>query len=75
MIGSMASGSAFIYQIKKMSIKIYGLVQKIMGRFKFSNGFFKNYSVKQGLLNNKVAALLPNDGSVWFGTDKGNFYF
>ncbi|MBP8033078.1 MAG: histidine kinase [Bacteroidia bacterium] len=65
-------GSAFIYQITKDVNNNLWFGTENNGVFKFSNGFFKNYSVKQGLLNNKVAAVLAlEDASVWFGTDKG----
>jgi ligand-binding sensor domain-containing protein len=66
------SGSPFIYQITRDVNQNLWFGTENNGVFKFSNGFFKNYSVKQGLLDNKVSALLPiDDGSVWFGTDKG----
>ena len=65
-------GSAFIYQITRDKNQNLWFGTELNGVFKFSNGFFKNYSVKQGLLDNKVAAILPmDDGSVWFGSDKG----
>jgi ligand-binding sensor domain-containing protein len=65
-------GSAFIYQITRDINGNLWFGTEGNGAFKFSNGFFKNYSVKQGLLDNKVTAVLPlDDGSVWFGTDKG----
>lgn len=65
-------GSAFIYQITRDVNGNLWFGTESNGAFKFSNGFFKNYSIKEGLLDNKVAAVLPlKDGSVWFGTDKG----
>lgn len=65
-------GSAFIYQITRDFNKNLWFGTEGNGVFKFSNGFFKNYSVKQGLLDNKVAALLPlDDGSIWLGSEKG----
>jgi ligand-binding sensor domain-containing protein len=65
-------GSAFIYQITRDITGNLWFGTESNGVFKFSNGFFKNYSIKQGLLDNKVAAILPlEDGSVWFGSDKG----
>ena len=65
-------GSAFIYQIARDANNNLWFGTESNGAFKFANGFFKNYSIKQGLLDNKVAAVLPlDDGSVWFGTDKG----
>ncbi len=65
-------GSAFIYQISRDKNQNLWFGTELNGVFKFSNGFFKNYSVKQGLPDNKVAAILPmDDGSVWFGSDKG----
>ena len=65
-------GSAFIYQIIRDVNQNLWLGTENNGVFKFSNGFFKNYSTKQGLLDNKIAAILPlEDGSVWFGSDKG----
>lgn len=65
-------GSAFIYQITRDVNQNLWIGTENNGVFKFSNGFFKNYSTKQGLLDNRVAAILPlEDGSVWFGSDKG----
>lgn len=65
-------GSAFIYQITRDKNQNLWFGTESNGVYKFSNGFFKNYSIKQGLLDNKVAAILPmEDGSVWFGSDKG----
>lgn len=65
-------GNAFIYQIARDVNNNLWFGTESNGAFKFANGFFKNYSVKQGLLDNKVSAVLPlEDGSVWFGTDKG----
>lgn len=65
-------GSAFIYQITRDVNQNLWFGTENNGVFKFSNGFFKNYSVKQGLLDNKIAAILPlEDGTVWFGSDKG----
>ncbi|MES2566148.1 MAG: two-component regulator propeller domain-containing protein [Bacteroidota bacterium] len=65
-------GSAFIYQITRDKNQNLWFGTEANGVYKFSNGFFKNYSTKQGLLDNKVSAILPfDDGSVWFGTDKG----
>lgn len=65
-------GSAFIYQITRDVNQNLWIGTENNGVFKFSNGFFKNYSTKQGLADNKVAAILPlEDGSVWFGSDKG----
>jgi ligand-binding sensor domain-containing protein len=65
-------GNAFIYQITRDANQNLWFGTENNGVFKFSNGFFKNYSVKQGLLDNKVAAVLPlDDGAVWFGSDKG----
>ncbi|MDF2447699.1 MAG: hypothetical protein K0R26_203 [Bacteroidota bacterium] len=65
-------GSAFIYQIVRDKNRNLWFGTEANGVFKFSNGYFKNYSTKQGLLDNKVSAVFPfEDGSVWFGTDKG----
>ncbi len=65
-------GSAFIYQITRDVNQNLWIGTENNGVFKLSNGFFKNYSTKQGLLDNRVAAILPlEDGSVWFGSDKG----
>lgn len=65
-------GSAFIFQITRDVNKNLWIGTESNGVFQFSNGFFKNYSTKQGLLDNKIAAILPlEDGSVWFGSDKG----
>lgn len=65
-------GSAFIYQITRDVNHNLWIGTENNGVFKFSNGFFKNYSTKQGLLDNKIVAILPlDDGSVWFGSDKG----
>jgi ligand-binding sensor domain-containing protein len=65
-------GSAFIFQITRDVNKNLWIGTESNGVFQFSNGFFKNYSTKQGLLDNKIVAILPlEDGSVWFGSDKG----
>lgn len=65
-------GNAFIYQITRDANGNLWFGTENNGTFKFANGFFKNYSVKQGLIDNKVTAILPiEDGSIWFGTDKG----
>ena len=65
-------GSAFIYQITKDANSNLWFGTENNGVFKFSNGFFKNYSTKEGLPDNKIAAILTlEDGSVWFGSDKG----
>lgn len=65
-------GGAFIYQIVRDKQDNLWVGTEANGVYKLSNGFFKNYSVKQGLLDNKVSAVVPmEDGSVWFGTDKG----
>lgn len=65
-------GGAFIYQITKDNNQNLWFGTESNGVYKFNHGYFKNYSVKEGLLDNKVAAVLPlEDGSIWFGTDKG----
>jgi ligand-binding sensor domain-containing protein len=65
-------GSAFIYQIARDVNSNLWISTENNGVYKFSNGFFKNYSVKQGLLSNSIYAIFPfEDGSVWFGGDKG----
>jgi ligand-binding sensor domain-containing protein len=65
-------GSAFIYQIARDVSDNLWISTENNGVYKFSNGFFKNYSVKQGLLSNSIYAILPfDDGSVWFGGEKG----
>lgn len=65
-------GGAFIYQITKDKNQNLWFGTESNGAFKFNNGYFKNYSVKEGILDNKVSAILPlEDGSIWFGTDKG----
>ncbi len=65
-------GGAFIYQIIRDAKQNLWLGTEDNGVYKFSEGFFKNYSTKEGLLDNRVACILPmDDGSIWFGTDKG----
>jgi ligand-binding sensor domain-containing protein len=65
-------GSAFIFQIIRDVNQNLWIATESNGVYKFSNGFFKNYSMKQGLPSNKVNAILPfDDGSVWFGGEKG----
>jgi ligand-binding sensor domain-containing protein len=65
-------GSAFIYQIIGDNKNNLWIATENNGVFYFSNGFFKNYSVKEGLLDNSVYSILPfDDGAVWFGNAKG----
>lgn len=65
-------GGAFIYQIIRDKQNNLWLGTEANGVYKFADGFFKNYSIKEGLKDNKVACILPmDDGSIWFGTDKG----
>ncbi len=65
-------GSAFIFQIIRDVHQNLWIATESNGVYKFSNGFFKNYSTKQGLPSNLIYAILPQeDGSVWFGGDKG----
>jgi len=65
-------GGAFIYQIIRDKENNLWLGTENNGVYRFTDGYFKNYSVKEGLLDNKVSCILPmDDGSVWFGTDKG----
>jgi ligand-binding sensor domain-containing protein len=65
-------GSAFIFQIIRDVNKNLWIATESNGVYKFSNGYFKNYSIKQGLSSNVVNAIFPlDDGSVWFGGDKG----
>lgn len=65
-------GGAFIFQITKDKNQDLWFGTESNGAFKFSNGYFKNYSIKEGMLDNKVSAIMNmDDGSIWFGTDKG----
>lgn len=65
-------GSAFIFQIIRDVNQNLWIATESNGVYKFTNGYFKNYSTKQGLSSNQVNAILPQeDGSVWFGGDKG----
>lgn len=65
-------GGAFIFQIAKDNSENLWIGTEANGVYKLTNGYFKNYSTKQGLLDNKVSSILPmDDGSVWLGTDKG----
>jgi ligand-binding sensor domain-containing protein len=65
-------GGAFIYQIIRDTKQNLWLGTYSNGVYKFSDGFFKNYSTKEGLLDNHVSCILPmDDGSTWFGTEKG----
>lgn len=65
-------GGAFIYQITRDYKENLWMGTLANGAYRFTDGFFKNYSTKEGLLDNQVPCILPmEDGSVWFGTDKG----
>ncbi len=65
-------GSAFIFQITRDVNQNLWVATENNGVYKYADGFFKNYSVKQGMLSNLNYAILPfNDGSVWFAGDKG----
>ena len=65
-------GSAFIFQIIRDVNQNLWIATESNGIYKFANGFFKNYSTKQGLPSNQVNAILPqDDGSVWFGGVNG----
>ncbi|MES2762889.1 MAG: two-component regulator propeller domain-containing protein [Bacteroidota bacterium] len=65
-------GSAFIFQIIRDVNYNLWIATESNGIYKYANGYFKNYSIKQGLLSNKVNAIFPfDDGSVWFGGEKG----
>lgn len=65
-------GGAFIYQIAKDNNQNLWIGTESNGVYKLTSGYFKNYSTKQGLLDNKVSSILPmEDGSIWMGTDKG----
>lgn len=65
-------GGAFVYQIIKDKKNNLWLTTESNGIFKFENGFFKNYSFKNGLLDNNTKCILENDdGSIWVGTNLG----
>lgn len=65
-------GGAFIFQIEKDRDQNLWISTNANGVYKFSKGYFKNYSTKDGLLNNRTLAILPmDDGSIWFGTGQG----
>lgn len=65
-------GGAFIYQIIRDTKQNLWLGTESNGVYRFSDGFFKNYSTKEGLPDNHVSCILPmDDGSIWFGTNKG----
>ncbi|MCC6182628.1 MAG: histidine kinase [Bacteroidia bacterium] len=63
---------AFIFQIDRDANQNLWITTENNGVYKLANGFFKNYSVKQGLLGNHVSCILSfNDGTVWFGGEAG----
>ncbi|MBS1635013.1 MAG: histidine kinase [Bacteroidetes bacterium] len=65
-------GGAFIYQIDRDKQNNLWITTEANGVYKYANGYFKNYSVKEGLLDVKsVCIMLADDGSIWFGTEKG----
>ncbi len=65
-------GGAFVYQIIKDKKGSLWFTTENNGIFKYENGFFKNYSVKNNLLDNNTRCILENDdGSIWFGTNLG----
>lgn len=65
-------GGAFVYQIIKDKKDNLWFTTENNGVFKYENGFFKNYSAKNGLLDNNTKCILENeDGSIWFGTNLG----
>lgn len=65
-------GSAFIFQVARDANKNLWIATENNGVYKYANGFFKNYGSKQGLLDNKIYAVLPfEDGTIWFGGEKG----
>lgn len=65
-------GGAFIFQIIKDKNKNLWLTTESNGIYKYESGFFKNYTVKNGLLNNNTKCILENeDGSIWIGTNLG----
>ncbi len=69
---STGIGNAFVFKILKDKQGDIWFCTDGNGVFKYSNGFFKNYTTKDGLLTNSAqSATLQDDGSIWFGTGKG----
>ncbi len=65
-------GAAFMYDITQDKNKNLWVTTENNGAYKYEKGFFKNYSIKNGLPSNTVFCVLPMiDGSVWFGTSQG----
>lgn len=65
-------GNAFVYKILKDKGGDIWFCTDGSGTFRYTQGFFKNYTTKDGLLNNSpISATLMDDGSIWFGTNAG----
>lgn len=65
-------GNAFVFKIFKDSKGDIWFCTDGSGVFRYAQGFFKNYTTKDGLLSNSAAsATLMDDGSIFFGTRKG----
>jgi len=69
---STGLGNAFVYKILKDKQGDIWFCTDGNGVFRYSQGFIKNYTTKDGLLNNTaISASLQDDGSIWFGTNDG----
>lgn len=69
-------GNAFVFQIMRDKQNGLWFCTDNKGIFKYDQGFFKNYTVKDGLPSNACySAFEEEDGSILFGTDKGIVVF
>lgn len=65
-------GSSFVFQIIKDKLENLWLTTENNGVYKFEDGYFKNYSTKNGLSDNDTRCVLENnDGTILFGTSSG----
>lgn len=65
-------GSSFVFQIIKDKSENLWLTTENNGVYKYEDGYFKNYSTKNGLSDNDTRCVLENnDGTILFGTSSG----
>lgn len=65
-------GSSFVFQIIKDKLENLWLTTENNGVYKYEDGYFKNYSTKNGLSDNDTRCVLENnDGTILFGTSSG----
>lgn len=65
-------GNSFVYKILKDKQGDVWFCTDGNGAFRYSQGYFKNYTTKEGMLSNSVNAATIFDGdAIWFGTSNG----